>query len=132
MDDAHLSTLPLFGALSKRERREVAQHADEIDIAEGTELVKEGSFAYQFFVIEDGIAEVIRDGRHVADLGPGDFLGEMGLLAHDRRNATVVARSPMTVIVMSSQDLRSVEAQMPDVAHRIQSAAGERSRALTG
>ena len=130
MDEARVKDLELFSALSKRERRQVAQHADEADVPEGRELVREGEFAYEFFVIESGRAEVVRDGRHVADLGPGDFLGEMGIVAQATRNASVIARSPMTVVVMTEQDFRGMERAMPSVADRIRQAVEERSRAL--
>ncbi len=81
-------------------------------------------------MIESGRAEVVRDGQHVADLGPGDFLGEMGIVGHTTRNASVIARSPMTVVVMTEQDFRSVEHAIPSVAERIRQAVEERSRAL--
>jgi len=132
VDKDRLSSLSLFGSLSNRECRQIAQYADELELAEGTQLVREGEFAYEFFVIEDGTAEVMRAGEHVADLGPGDFMGEMGLVAHARRNASVVARSPMRCVVMSGQDFRTMERQLPDVAQRIQSVVEERSQALAG
>jgi CRP-like cAMP-binding protein len=130
MDASHLKSFPLFESLSKRELAEVARCADEVDVQEGRELVKEGEFAYEFFTIEEGKAEVTRGGRHVAFLGPGDFLGEMGIVDHERRNASVVAKSPMTVMVMTEQDFRGMELQMPVVAERIRSVVEERSRQL--
>ena len=71
MDESSLRSVPLFDALSSDERRTVAQHADEIEVPEGTELVRQGEFAYEFFVLEEGAAEVVRDGEQVAELGPG-------------------------------------------------------------
>jgi CRP/FNR family cyclic AMP-dependent transcriptional regulator len=130
MDESHLKSLPLFSGLSKRELRQVASHADEVDVPEGHELVKQGDWAWEFFAIEQGRAEVMRDGEHLADLGPGDFLGEMGLLEHAPRNASVIARSPMTVIVMTGQDFRRIDREMPEIASRIQSAVEERATAL--
>ena len=130
MDEARVKDLELFSELSKRERQQVARHADEVDVPEGRELVREGEFAYEFFVIEDGSAEVLRDGEHIADLGTGDFLGEMGIVAHATRNASVIARSPMTVVVMTEQDFRAMERSIPSVAQRIRQAVDERRRAL--
>src|SRR5436190_12706792 len=122
MDESHLKSVPLFGSMSRRELKEVARCADELDIEEGRPLVREGEFAYEFFAIMSGSAEVTRDGDHVADLGPGDFLGEMGLLTHDRRNASVVARSPMTVMVMTGREFRHMEQELPTVAMHVRSA----------
>jgi CRP/FNR family cyclic AMP-dependent transcriptional regulator len=127
MDEKRLASVPLFSSLSKRERAELAQHADEVDLREGKELVHEGAFAYEFFVIEDGTAEVLRGGEHVADLGPGDYFGEMGAIADARRNATVVTRSPMTAIVMTAREFREVASSMPKVAEQIRSTIQERS-----
>jgi len=130
MEESQLRSVPLFESLTSEERRAVAQHADEIDAPEGTELVRQGEFAYEFFVIEDGTAEVTRNGEHVADLGPGDFLGEMGIVGKEVRNATVATTSPARVIVMTEQALRSMSRLNPGVAQRIKAAVEERCPAL--
>jgi CRP-like cAMP-binding protein len=132
MDEKRLKTVPLFESLSKQERKQVAHWADEVDISEGRHLADQGDFSYEFFVIEQGSAEVLRDGKHLADLGPGDFVGEMGLLAHTTRNATVVAKSPIVAVVMTGRDFREMAREMPEVAAKIQAAVEERSRALVG
>jgi len=132
MDEARLVSLPLFGSLPKRERRQIAQIADEVELPKGFHLVNQCAFAHEFFVIEEGTAKVTRDGEEVAELGPGDFMGEMGLLNHERRNASVVATSQVRVMVMSAQDFRSMEAFMPDVAQRIRSEVERRALALVG
>lgn len=127
MDASHLKRIPLFESLSREELSEVARHADEVDVREGKALMSEGDFAYEFFVIEDGDAEVLTGDRHVADLGPGDFLGEMGALAHGgRRNASVVARSEMRLVVMTARDFRRMHDQAPRLAERIRSTVERR------
>jgi CRP/FNR family cyclic AMP-dependent transcriptional regulator len=130
MDEARLASIDLFSSLSKRERSEIASRADELDISEGTHLVREGEFAYEFFVIEEGEAEVLRGGEHVASLGPADFLGEMGIVTRAPRNASVVARSPMRVLVMSEQDFRGIAQMFPSVADQIREAVRERCEPL--
>jgi len=132
MDESSLRSVPLFESLSGDERRTIAQHADEIEAPEGTELVRQGEFAYEFFVLEEGTAEVVRDGKRVAELGPGDFLGEMGIVSKAVRNATVVTTSPARVIVMTEQAFRSMRALNPAVADRITAAVEERCPALLG
>ena len=126
MDAQKLSSLPLFSSLDKHELDEVAHAADEVDVREGKELLHEGSFAYEFMVIEDGRAEVVRDGDHVADLGPGDFLGEIAAMEHGRRNASVFARSPMSLVVMTARDLRSLAGSMPKLKQAVEARADER------
>jgi CRP-like cAMP-binding protein len=131
MDEGHLKKIPLFESLSRDELREVARHADEVDVSEGKTLISEGDFAYEFFVIEDGEAEVLSGDRHVADLGPGDFLGEMGALAQGgRRNASVVARSSMSLVVMTARDFRQMHNRAPDLAQRIRNTVERRCNQL--
>jgi CRP/FNR family transcriptional regulator, cyclic AMP receptor protein len=126
MDESELRSIPLFESLTNEERRAIAPHADEVEVPEGTELVRQGDFAYEFFVIEEGTAEVKRDGEHVAELGPGDFLGEMGIVGKVVRNATVVTTSPARVVVMTEQALRSMARTNPSVADRITAAVEKR------
>jgi len=128
MDASHLEGLPLFGDLSKKERRTIAQHADEIDLPAGKELVHEGTTAFEFFMIEQGTAEVRHGDEHVADLGTGDFFGEMGALQNAPRNASVVTTSPMTAIVMTARDLRLLSQAMPAVGEQLRAAIEKRAR----
>ena len=132
MDESRLASISLFESLPRDARRTVAQHADELDVGEGTELVRQGEFAYEFFILEDGSADVMRDGERIAELGPGDFLGEMGIVRQVVRNATVVTTSPGTVIVMTSQDFRAMQRSNPDVASQIEAAVEARCQALVG
>lgn len=130
MDEAHLAAIPLFASLSKDERSQLAQFSTELDVPEGTKLVREGEFAHEFFVIEQGRAEVTRGDRKIAELGPGDFMGEMGLLGGIQRNATVTALTQTTLIVMSSTEFRSVSSAMPEVAEKLKQACRERAELL--
>lgn len=126
MDERQLGSSPLFAGLSKKERRALATRIDTIDVAEGKQLAREGEFAYEFFVIVEGKAGVTHGDDHVADLGPGDFFGEMGILSSDRRVATVTASSSMLVMVMTAQALRSLRAEEPLVAQRLEVAIQQR------
>ena len=126
MDEHKLRDLPLFSSLPKRELRKIASHADEVEIRDGEELLREGNFAHEFMVVVDGRAEVLRSGEPVAELGPGDFLGEIAALDKGHRTATVVARSPMTVVVMTARDLRHIAHEMPDVDAQLREAARAR------
>jgi CRP-like cAMP-binding protein len=132
MDAKHLDGIALFEHLSKDQRAEVARQADEIDVEAGKRLVSAGRFGYEFFVIEDGTAEVVRDNEHVADLGPGDFFGEMALLGDTVRNADVVSSSPLTAMVMTDSAFRSLARRMPGVAEEIRAACRRRTEELCG
>jgi CRP-like cAMP-binding protein len=130
MGSPQLPSIELFSGLSPSERDEVARQAEEIDVEAGKRLVSEGKFGYEFFVIASGTAEVTRDGQHVADLGPGDFFGEMALLGDNERNATVIVSTPMTAVVLTDRAFRQLARTMPGVADRIREACRERGRRL--
>lgn len=129
MDAARLKDVPLFRNLRRKDRKKLAQWADEITIEEGDILVKEGDFAHEFFVIEEGSAMVTRGQEHVAELGPGDFFGEIALLEPTHRTATVTATSPMQLIVMGKKEFRSMSGDVPDVAEQLHRAIKERWQA---
>lgn len=126
MDEHKLKSIPLFASLDKKDLRRIAQVTDEIDVGEGKELLHEGNFAYEFMVIEDGTAEVIRDGEHVADLGAGDFLGEIAALERGKRNASVIARSPMSLAVMTAFDMRQLASAIPELGETLRRTAEDR------
>jgi CRP-like cAMP-binding protein len=126
MDPARLKKLPLFADLSDHERQQVGRWADEVEVQEGKHLIDQGQFGYEFFVIEEGKAEVKRGDDVIAELGPGDFFGEIALLEEDRRTASVIAAEPMRAIVMTRQQFISMEADMPSVAAQIRQAIEDR------
>ena len=119
MDASRLKSNPLFENVPDEELSQIATFAQEVTVDAGRELVREGDFSYEFMVIEEGEAEVTRDGGHVNDLGPGDFFGEMGLLEKTLRNATVTAKSPMKLITLTGWDLKRMERHIPEAIERV-------------
>ena len=130
MDPQRLRSIPLFDGLHRRELEVLGRCADEVDVAEGKHLVDEGDFGYEFFVIEDGSAEVRHDDQVLAELGPGDFFGEMALSGDARRNASVIATSELTAIVMTPSAYRQMRRDIPAVCDRIEQVVEERGREL--
>jgi len=129
LDAARLKSIALFEEVGDEELAEISPFATEVSVEEGRELVREGDFSYEFMAIEEGQAEVSRGGEHVADLGPGDFFGEMGLLKRTLRNATVTAKSPMRLVTLTGWDLRRVERAAPEAMERIRTVLEERRQA---
>jgi CRP/FNR family cyclic AMP-dependent transcriptional regulator len=117
-----LRAVRLFSSLSKKELERLSQWTDQISVKEGHELAREGEFAHEFFVIEEGTADVLKDGERIAELGPGDFFGEIGLIETERRTASVVATTPMELIVMFQREFKQMEQEMPAVADRVRAA----------
>ena len=131
MDESTLRSIELFESLSEAARRTIAQHAEELDVPEGTDLARQGEFAYEFFVIQEGSAEVLRDGQHIADLGPGDFFGELSVLDGRPRTAQVVATGPTSCLALSTWDFEAVVHDQPSVAMAILRGLAGRLRDLT-
>jgi CRP/FNR family cyclic AMP-dependent transcriptional regulator len=121
-----LERVPLFAGCTQREREQVARRADTVDIPEGRQLLIEGRLPHEFFLILDGEVDVLHGTDRLATLGPGDFFGEIALVEHSRRTASVVSTKPTTLVVMSSQAFDAVRRELPRVAERIESAIRER------
>jgi CRP/FNR family cyclic AMP-dependent transcriptional regulator len=119
LDSGRLKSIPLFEDIEDSELAQIATFAQEVSVEAGRNLVREGDFSYEFMVIEEGEAEVTREGQHVADLGPGDFFGEMGLLERTLRNATVTAKTPMLVVTLTGWDLKRMERSVPQAVERV-------------
>ena len=126
MDPARLRGIPLFSGLSERQRKKLAEHLREVEIARGEHLVDEGEFPYEFFVIQEGRAAVVSGSMHLADLGPHDFVGEIALMERGRRTASVIATSPVKALVMSRKDFRRMTRSLPSVGRQIDAAIAER------
>ena len=106
MDPSRLTAIPIFSQLSPEEARRLATFATETSIAEGQILMKQGDYSTELIAIEEGSADVLRDGQKVASLGDGDLIGEMGLIEHSPRNADVIATSPMRVMKLTHWEVR--------------------------
>jgi CRP/FNR family transcriptional regulator, cyclic AMP receptor protein len=131
MKAERLRKIPLFQGLSDHQYERMERWTDEIDVPASKHLVKQGAYPHEFMVIEAGTAEVTHDGTHLADLGPGDFFGEMALLLNVPRTATVVATSDITLVVMHERDFRAMEEEIPVVARRVEKVMEERRARAT-
>lgn len=126
LDPSRLKKIPLFEKFSDEELRQIAPFAEEASAEPGSVLVREGDYSYQFVAIDEGTAKVTRDGDTVAELGPGDFFGEIGLLEKSLRTATVEATSPMRMITLTGWDMARVEKAMPDAIEELHRVIEER------
>ena len=119
MNSDRVREIPMFRHLSRSELERIAGWLQSYSIPEGDLLVREGASAHEFFLIEDGEAVVLQDGERIAELGPGDFFGEIGLLETQRRTASVVATTSMDVIVMYRPEFERMKVELPTVADQI-------------
>jgi len=114
-----LKQVPLFAGCSKAELREVALSTDEIDLRDGHVLTREGRSGREFFILVEGTASVTQEGKEIAELKQGDWFGEIALLTHRPRTATVTATSPVRVLVLTDRAFRRVVETMPRIALKV-------------
>ncbi|MGI8922367.1 MAG: cyclic nucleotide-binding domain-containing protein [Solirubrobacteraceae bacterium] len=126
MDAAHLKSISLFAPLADEDLNVIAAFAEEVSVPEGKKLINEGDYAYELMAIEEGTARVERGGEHVADLKAGDFFGEVGVVESERRNASVIATSPMRLIVLTRWEIKRLEKRVPEAIEQLRSAIEQR------
>jgi CRP/FNR family transcriptional regulator, cyclic AMP receptor protein len=126
MDVARLKSIPLFQSLSADDLRKIAPFAEEHSVGQGETIVRQGDYSYDLMIIEEGQAEVRHDGQKIAQLGAGDFFGEMGVLERDRRNADVVATSPMRLITLKTYDVKRMERTLPQAIDQLREVVAQR------
>lgn len=128
MDETRLKNLQPFSHLTKDELKKLAAMVEEYSEPEGTTLVGQGDYGYEFIVLEEGTVEVIHDGERVDTMGPGDFFGEASLRAGGLRNSSVVAASPVRILTLSAHNVRVLHEQIPALAEQIDAASAQRRR----
>jgi CRP-like cAMP-binding protein len=121
-----LRAVPLFARCSRAEISELAAECDELPVRAGTELTRQGAQGREFMVIVEGTATVTKDGKAIASLGPGDFLGEIALLADVPRTATVTTDEQLVLLVLTDRAFNRVANRLPDVRASLLTALAER------
>ena len=122
-----LKKVPLFSLCSNRELAEIAILADEVDLRQGKELIREGARGREFFVLLEGRADVTKNGRRINRMGAGEFFGEIALVARSPiRTATVTATTPVRVLVITAQNFRRLLERSPDLRLKVLEALAER------
>ena len=127
MDAERLKAIGIFAGLDDAGREAVSKLAAEVSVPEGKELVREGDYSYDLIAIEEGTAKVHHGDETIAELGPGDVVGEMGVLERAQRNASVTATSPMLLVTLTGWDVRKLRKQAPDAVERLQQLVAARS-----
>ena len=127
-----LSKVPLLSALDRRSLEEVARLADEVDLPEGRVVTRQGASASEFFVIIDGTVRIDRDGGHVADLGRGDFFGELSLLGDIPRTATATCTSACRLLVVGHREFHSLLSEFPTIQSAVLESVAQRIARLVG
>ena len=111
MDAARLTRNPIFAQLEPQELARLAALATEESYAVGTRLMRQGDFSTELYVIQEGGADVVRDGQTVDHVGPGEIIGEIGVLEKVKRTADIVVTEPMLAIKITHWEIRRLSSE---------------------
>jgi CRP-like cAMP-binding protein len=122
-----LKRVPLFAECSKSELEQIAAVTDELDLPAERNLTSEGADGFEFLVLVEGEADVMRQGEVVNELGPGDFIGEIALVTGQPRTATVRTRGPSRILIMTASGFRTLMRDVPSIQNKVQAAITART-----
>jgi CRP/FNR family transcriptional regulator, cyclic AMP receptor protein len=114
-----LKRVPLFERCSQRELGQIAMLADELDLPESRNLTSQGAGGFEFIILVEGEADVVRGVRKVNELGPGDFVGEIALITGEPRTATVKTRGPARILVLTASGFRTLMRDVPSIKDKV-------------
>ena len=126
----HLRNVPLFSSCSTKDLEKIAKAGDEINMPAGTLIVDQGQTGREAFIVLEGTVSVKRNGKKVATLGGGTVVGELSLLAHGPRTATVVCETDCTLMLITQRHFLAVVDDVPALAHKLLASLAGRIREL--
>lgn len=126
-----LTGVALFDGIGPDGLAMVAQRAVEVDFPEGRPIARQGEIATGFFLVVSGRVKVVRDSATIAELGPGDFFGELSLLDRQPRMATVLAETPTTCLAIASWEFEALLESQPKLTIAILRGVARRLRAVS-
>jgi CRP/FNR family cyclic AMP-dependent transcriptional regulator len=125
-----LRSIPLFARLGSNEILRLGQLTEVVDVAAGYALMRQGDRGAEMFIFATGRASVERDGRLIAERGPGEVVGEIALLSDVARTATVTATEPCRLFVIGRREFQSLMGELPSFRLQILDALAQRIQAL--
>jgi CRP/FNR family transcriptional regulator, cyclic AMP receptor protein len=126
MDEAGIGAIRVFAGLDESQCECVAGACNELDVEAGETLTAEGEFGYAMFAVVSGAADVFKDGKLIRTLGPSDVFGEIAVLFGGVRTATVVATTPMKLVMLFNAELKRLDREVPEVADKLRGTVAER------
>ena len=123
---ALIAKVPLLAGLDRKHLEQVGRLADEVDLAAGKVVARQGASADEFFIIVDGTVRIERDGQHLRDLGPGDFFGELAMLGKMPRTATATCITACRLLVVGHREFNALLADFPGIQGAVLHAVAQR------
>jgi CRP-like cAMP-binding protein len=118
--------IAVFSGFDDEKCAQIAGACSELRIDPGTKLTEEGEFGYAMFAVLEGTADVSRNGEHIRTIGPGDVFGEIAVFFGGQRTATVVASSPMRLVMLFNSELARLDRDVPELARELRKVIAER------
>jgi CRP-like cAMP-binding protein len=125
MESIRVGAIPVFEGLPEADLAAVAKVASEVEVASGEAVANEGDFGHAMFVIESGTADIVMGNTTVRSVGTGDVLGEIAVLSSGRRTASIVATSPLRLVMLFKRDVWALDDRAPAAAKRLRAALDE-------
>jgi CRP/FNR family transcriptional regulator, cyclic AMP receptor protein len=122
----HLKRVPLFSKMGTRELERLGQLADEVEVGLDRVLAEQGRIGHEFFIVLEGRVMVLDGKTPVRTLGPGDFFGEIALIEHTPRTATVRAEGIVRLLVIGHREFNALMDEFPSVRTAVMEAEAER------
>ena len=126
-----LAAAPLLAGVDPAGLERIAERAVEVTFTDGHVIARQGEVGTGFFMIAAGGARVVRDGKTIATLGPGDFFGELSVLDGLPRTAQVLAQGETTCLALATWDLEAIVNEQPSVGLALLRGLAARLRTLT-
>ena len=126
-----LAQTRLFAGVDAEGLARIAERITEVDVPADRVIARQGEIGTGFFIIASGMVRVVRDGKTLAELGPGDFFGELSVLDGKPRNAQVISTEPTTCLGLATWEFEAVVSEQPSVALAILRELAGRLRELT-
>jgi CRP/FNR family transcriptional regulator, cyclic AMP receptor protein len=105
--------------MSNKDLEKIAKASDEVAMSAGTMIIDQGQTGREAFIIMTGEATVRRNGKKVATVGAGAVLGELSLLDHGPRTATVTCDTDCTMLVIDQRHFLGVLDEVPALSHKM-------------
>ena len=117
--EEQLAQVPLFSSLSKKEIRQISQLATPLEQPAGAVLVQEGKVGHEFIIVLEGEIEIRKGDQVIATRGPGSYIGEIALIDHRPRTATVVATTPVSIEVIGQREFAGLLEEVPELSQQL-------------
>lgn len=127
---ALLGTVPLFSGLGHKDLEAIGRLCDEVDLPAGRVIARQGESADAFYIVIEGTIAIERDGTHLRDMGAGDFLGELAMLAKIPRTATATCTTACRLLVLGHREFNGLIADYPTIQACVLQALAERIASL--